>query len=117
MHTFHIAEREMTVTPRAFHHLTGLRCDGAIINLEGELGTRLAIDLLGRRYSLDMICYFDIKVDYQPLPQETAVDYARMARAFLLYILGVYLFANGGQTISLRWLALFHYFRDVGGAN
>jgi len=45
------------------------------------------------------------------------VDYAQMARAFLLYILGVYLFANGGQTVSLRWLALFHDFRDVGGAN
>ena len=86
----------MTVTPRDFHHMTGLRCDGAIINLEVELGTRLVIDLLRRRYSLDIIRYFDIEVDYRPLPQETAVDYARMARAFLIYILGAYLFANEG---------------------
>ena len=75
------------------------------------------IDLLGRRYSLDMIGYFDIEVDYRPLPQETAVDCAQMARAFLIYILGAYLFANEGQTVSLRWLALLRDFRDVGGAN
>ena len=76
--------------------MTGLRCDGAIINLEVKLGTRLVIDLLKRRYSLDTIHYFDIEVDYRPLPQETVVDYARMARAFLIYILGAYLFANEG---------------------
>ena len=34
-HTFHIAEREMTMTPRDFHLTTSLRYDGAIINLEG----------------------------------------------------------------------------------
>ena len=76
--------------------MTGLRCDGAIINLEVKLGTRLVIDLLKRRYSLDTIRYFNIEVDYRPLPQETAVNYARMARAFLIYILGAYLFANEG---------------------
>ena len=37
-HTFHIANREMTVTPYDFHRMTGLRCDGVIINLEGESG-------------------------------------------------------------------------------
>ena len=41
------------------------------------------------------------------------MDCARMARVFLLYILGSYLFANGRQTLSLRWLALF---RDFGVA-
>lgn len=46
-----------------------------------------------------------------------AEDYAWMAKAFLLYILGVYLFANGGQIVSLRWLAIFHNFEDAGGAN
>ena len=35
-HTFHIADREITVTPHDFHHMIGLRCDGAIINLEGK---------------------------------------------------------------------------------
>ncbi|KAL0006110.1 hypothetical protein SO802_013671 [Lithocarpus litseifolius] len=36
-----------------------------------------------------------------------------MARAFLLNILGAYLFANGGKKVSLRWLSLF---RDFGQA-
>ena len=67
-HTFHIAEREMIVTPWDFHHMTSLRCDGNTINLEGESGIMLAINLLGRSYSSNMIRYFDIKADYQPFP-------------------------------------------------
>ena len=40
-----------------------------------------------------------------------------MVRVFLLYLLGVYLFANGGQTVSLRWLALFRDFVRARTAN
>ena len=68
IHTFYIVEREMTVTPHDFHHMTSLRCDDAVINLKGESGTQLAIDLLGRRYSTDTIRYYNIEVDYRPLP-------------------------------------------------
>ena len=107
----------MTATPCDFHRMTCLRCDGTIINLEGKSSTRLVIDLLGRRYFTDTILYFDIEVDCWPFPQETTEDCAQMARAFLLYILGAYLFANGGQTVSLRWLALFRDFEDAKGAN
>ena len=64
-----------------------------------------------------MICYLDIEADYWPLPEETTVDCAQMARAFLLYILEAYLFDNGGQTVSLRWLALFRDFGATRGAN
>ena len=38
IYTFHIVDREMIVTTHAFHCMTGLKCDGALINLEGELG-------------------------------------------------------------------------------
>ena len=31
-HTFHIANREMTMTPHDFHRMTSLRCIGALIN-------------------------------------------------------------------------------------
>jgi len=86
----------MTVTSHDFHCMIDLRCDSALINLEGKLGTQLAIDLLGRRYSTDTIHYFDIEADYRPLPHETAEECARMPRAFLLYILGAYLFTSGG---------------------
>ena len=79
--------------PRDFHRMTDLRCDDAIINLEGKSVTRLVI---GRRYFTNMISYFDIEADYRPLPYETAEDCTRMAKAFMLYILGAYHFANGG---------------------
>ena len=68
IHTFHIAEREITVTPHDFHRMISLRCDSATISLEGESGNQLAIDLLGKRYSTDAIRYFDIEADYWPLP-------------------------------------------------
>ena len=71
---------------------------------------QLGIEFLGRRYSTDMIHYYDIEIDYRPFPQMTHNDYAWMDRAFLLYILGPYLFANGGQAVSWRWLSLFFFF-------
>ena len=40
-----------------------------------------------------------------------------MAKAFLVHLLGAYLFANGGQTVSLRWLTLFQDFVDARRAN
>ena len=40
-----------------------------------------------------------------------------MARAFLLHLLRAYLFANGGQTVSLRWLTLFRDFKEAQKAN
>ena len=33
-----------------------------------------------------------------------------MARAFVLHLLGTYIFANGGQKVSLRWPTLFQDF-------
>lgn len=71
-HTFHIVDREMTVTPYNFHQMTSLRYDGSFINLEGELGTALRIELLGWGYMMDTICYFDIETNYRPLPQKNA---------------------------------------------
>ena len=40
-----------------------------------------------------------------------------MVRAFLLHLLGAYLFTNGGQMVSLRWLTLFQDFADTRRAN
>ena len=40
-----------------------------------------------------------------------------MARAFLLHLLGAYLFANGVKMVSLRWLTLFRDFGEVRRAN
>ena len=51
------------------------------------------------------------------LPQRTIEECVLMARAFLLHLLETFLFANGGQTMSLRWLALFQDFRETQRAN
>lgn len=116
-HTFHIADRELIVNPHNFHRITSLRFDGAIINLEGESSTCLTKDLLGRRCPFETIRYFDIEKDYISLPQVMAEDCAKMAWAFLLYLLGAYLFANGGQTLSPRWLAPFRDFKGAREVN
>lgn len=67
-YTFHIADREMTMTPHDFHCMTSLRCDEALINFEGELGIWLGIDLPKRRYSTKTIYYFDLETNYEPVP-------------------------------------------------
>ena len=85
------------MTPHGFHRMIGLRCDGTLINLKGELGTQLGIDLLGRRYTIEKISYFHIEADYRPFLQVTVDDCAKMARAFLLYLIRAYLFTNRGK--------------------
>lgn len=105
------------MTSHDFHWMNGLRSHGSIINLEGELGIQLGIDLLGRAYPSEHIRYFDLERDYKPHSQATSDDRAQMAKVFMLYVVGACLFANGGQTRSLRWLALFRDFEQAQEAN
>ena len=67
-HTFHIAEREMMVTPYDFHRMTGFSFEGAIINLDGVSSIQLGLDMLGRKYPTETICYFDLVSDFMLLP-------------------------------------------------
>ena len=73
--------------------------------------------MLGRKYSTETIHYFDLVSNYMLLPQRTREERVRMARAFLFYMLGAYLFANGGKMVSLRWLTLFQDFEEARRAN
>lgn len=91
-HPFHIVDQEMTVTPHDFHQMTNLRFDESFINLEGESSIQLGVDLLERRYSSKSIHQFDIEENYMPISQETLEDCTQMTRAFVLYLLGAYLF-------------------------
>ena len=104
----------MTVTPYNFYRLTSLSFEGAIISLDGVSGIQLGFNMLGRKYSIETIHYFDLVLDYMLLPQRTMEERVCMARAFILHLLGTYLFATGGQTVSLRWqtvscLSLLHF--------
>ena len=73
-HTFHIAKREMTMTPYNFYCMTGLSFKEAIINLDGVSGIQPSLDMLGRKYSIEIICYFDLVLDYMLFPQRTTEE-------------------------------------------
>lgn len=65
------------------------------------------MELLRHTYLSEHVWYYELASDFLSHSLETQGDIARMVRAFLLYVVGLILFANGGQTISLWWLALF----------
>ena len=114
---FILLELEMMVTPYNFYRMIGLSFQGAIIILDGVSRFQLGFNMLGRKYSTETIRYFDLVSDYMLLPQRTMEELVRMARVFLLHLLGAYLFMNGGQLVSLRWLTLFQDFGDARRAN
>ena len=107
----------MTITPYDFYRMTGLQFDGALITLEGESGTWLSLDFLGRRYATETICYTNLEADFMCCPQVTAEECVKMVRVCSLYLLEAYFFTNKGQTMSLRWLALFQDFERARDAN
>ena len=87
----------MTVTPYNFYHMTSLSFKGTIISWDGISGILLDLDKLGRKYSNETISYFDLVLDYMLFLQRTTKEHIRMARAFLLCLLGAYLFAMVGK--------------------
>ena len=107
----------MRVTTYDFYCMTGGSFKRAIISLDNVLGIQLGLDMLGRKYSIEIIRYFDLVSDYMFLPQRTTEECFRMAKAFLLHLLGDYLFSNGVQTMSLRSLILFQDFGKARRAN
>ena len=66
-YTFHIAKYEITMTPHDFHQMISLRSHRPIINLEGESGIQVGIDLLGLAYFSEHVRYYDLEVDFKPL--------------------------------------------------
>lgn len=84
------------MTPYEFYRMTGLGFEGAIISLDGVSSVQLGINMLGRKYSTKTICYFDLVSNYMSLPQWAKNECVHMARAFLLHLMGAYLFTNGG---------------------
>ena len=107
----------MTVTPYDFYRMTGLSFKGTFTNLDGVSGIQLGLDIQGRKYSTKTIHYFELVSNYMFLPQRTMEEHVRMAKAFLLHLLGAYLLTIGGQIVSLRWLTLFQDFREARRAN
>lgn len=90
------------VPPYDFDRMTSLSFERAIINLDGVSGIQLGLDMLGRKYPIETIYYFDLMSNYMLLPQRTKEERIRMARAFLLHLLGAYIFTNGGKNGVLK---------------
>ena len=105
------------MTPYDFYRMTGHSFEGATNSLDSVSGMQLGLNMLGRKYSTKTIPYFDLVLDYMFLPQRTMKECVRMARAFLLHLLGAYLFTNSGQIVSLRWLTPFQDFGEAHKAN
>ena len=91
------------MTPYNFYLMIGLSFEGAIISLDDVSGIQLGLYMLGRKYSIETIDYFDLVSNYMFVPQRTIEECVHMDRAFLLHLLGVYLFINGRQMVSLGW--------------
>ena len=66
-HTFHIVEREMTVTSYDFYYMIGLSFERVIISLDDVSSIQLGFDRLERKYSTKTIRYFDLVSDYMLL--------------------------------------------------
>jgi len=45
--------------------MIGLRSHRPIINLEGESGVELGLDLLGRAYPSEYVCYTDLEANFK----------------------------------------------------
>ena len=97
----------MTVTPYDFFCMISFSFKGAIISLDGVSGVQLGINMLGRKYCTKTIHYFDLVSNYMFPPQRTMEECVCLPRAFLLYLIRAYLFANRRQMVSLRWLIRF----------
>ena len=76
------------MTPHDFHWMTNLRSHGPLINMEGELGMELGIDMVGHAYPSEHIHYFALEFDFKHLSQATLEDQIRMARACSLFLWG-----------------------------
>jgi hypothetical protein len=106
-YTFHIASVEMMITPYDVYRLIGLRIDGAIPTFSA-FSARLRMDweYLGVDLGVTFPDLLSLLRAFAKAPQTIVEEMTRMARPFLLYLIGTTLDYNTSQTISMRWLHL-----------
>ena len=124
--TFHLPFGEATLTPLDFAAITGIRVGGDPLPLDDDLFRNhdALIHYLGRVPRMNergIMRYGHLYKDYQGFVCDTEQSFGQLARVFLLYLLGVSLFATKDNRISLRFLpALRDLYRvhtyDWGGA-
>ena len=97
----------MMITPYNVYRITGLRVDVTIPTFSAFL-VRLHPDqeYLGISLGVTSVDLPTLIHAFVEAPQTTIEEATRMARAFLLYLIGTTLDCNTTQTVPVRWLHL-----------
>jgi hypothetical protein len=102
-HTLHIAGVEMTVTSYDIHRMIGLRVDGLTPTFSAFQARfranreYLRLDLGATTANLPSLLHA-----FKGAPQGTDEERTRMARVFLLYLIGTFLDCNTAQMVTSR---------------
>ncbi|CAN1334518.1 Serine/threonine-protein phosphatase 7 long form homolog [Linum perenne] len=124
-HTFHMPEGECTVTLQDVNIISGLPINGrAITGRVSGQWIQMIYDFLGHQLDVEST---DIKGSQLKLrwlnetfnalpPNPTPFDVQRYARAYMLCLIGGFLFPNKStQYVHLMWLPLLRDFTSAGG--
>jgi hypothetical protein len=89
IHTFHIDGVEMTITPYDVYRLIGLRVDRIVPTFSSfPAGVRFDREYLGISLGATFADLPTLMRAFAEAPQTTIEEGTRMARAFLLYLIG-----------------------------
>ena len=104
----------MTVTPYDVYHLNDLRVE-EIVPTFSACPTRVRSDweYLGISLVATSADLLTLMRAFVEASQTTIEEATRMARAFLLYLIGMTLDCNTSQTVPVRWLHLLVDFQQI----
>uniref|UniRef100_A0A2N9F6D0 Uncharacterized protein n=1 Tax=Fagus sylvatica TaxID=28930 RepID=A0A2N9F6D0_FAGSY len=96
------------------HRLTGLRVDGLTPTFNAfPAHFQVDREYLGLDLGATITNLPSLLLAFAEAPQDTAEKRTRMARAFLLYLIGTTLDCNTSQTVPVRWLHLLVDFQQI----
>ena len=107
-HTFHLPVGEMTITPGDFAFLTGISCEGRMIEFDCSIYTptvqaHYIHQLLGfvPRVRAGVIAYGELRAHWERRVPTTGWELDKLVRSFLLYSFGCTLFADAASSVDL----------------
>ena len=123
-HTFQLPCGEFTLTPSAFAAITGLPCSGVQVPFDEGIffadeatSQGFITDILGRMPTLRndrMMKCEDIPSWFHGMVPITQIEFDRMARCFILFLLGMTLFCDDSHALPLYFIPLVRDFDEMG---